>query len=175
MALDTLLPNGDDSGWPTGAFTDIDEGIASADAAVMSTTIDDDVLIVDLTATTITDADTVNSVTVKIHGRSTGSGGKDTFTVDFQIGGVDQGGPQVTGDLTGSHATYTLTDAAWDSDWTAAQLNGATLKIQATQTGKATAATWEIDAIDVDVDYTPAAAGISIPVVQHHRRMQGVF
>ena len=173
MALDTLLPNGDDSGWPTGAFTDIDEGIASADAAVMSTTIDDDVLIVDLTATTITDADTVNSVTVKIHGRSTGSGGKDTFTVDFQIGGVDQGGPQVTADLTGSHATYTLTDAAWDSDWTAAQLNGATLKIQATQTGKPTAATWEIDAIDVDVDYTVPPSGHRRAMVHHMKQMAG--
>jgi hypothetical protein len=173
MALDTLLPNGDDSGWPTGAFTDIDEGIASADAAVMFTTIDDDVLIVDLTATTITDADTVNSVTVKIHGRSTGSGGKDTFTVDFQIGGVDQGGPQVTADLAGSHATYTLTDAAWDSDWTAAQLNGATLKIQATQTGKPTAATWEIDAIDVEVDYTVPPSGHPRAMVHHMKQMAG--
>ena len=173
MALDTLLPNGDDSGWPTGAFADIDEGIASADAAVMSTTIDDNVLIVDLTTTTITDADTVNSVTVKVHGRSTGSGGKDTFTVDFQIGGVDQGGPQVTADLTGSHATYTLTDAAWDSDWTAAQLNGATLKIQATQTGKPTAATWEIDAIDVDVDYTVPPSGHRRAMVHHMKQMAG--
>ncbi len=173
MAVDKLLPNGDDSGWPTGAFTDIDEGIASADAAVMSTTIDDDVLIVDLTATTITDADTVNSVTVKIHGRSTGSGGKVTFTVDFQIGCVDQGGPQVTADLTGSHATYTLTDAAWDSDWTAAQLNGATLKIQATQTGKPTAATWEVDAIDVEVDYTVPPSGHPRAMVHHMKQMDG--
>jgi hypothetical protein len=159
MAVETLLPNSDDLGWPTGTFADIDEGIASADAAVMSTTIDNDVLVVDLGATAIADADTVNTVTIKVHGRSTGSGGKDSFIIEWLIGGVAQGGAFTTAVLTGSHATYSATDAGWNSDWTQAQLNGAQVQITANQTGKATAATWEIDAIDVDIDYTLATAG----------------
>ena len=38
MAEETLVPNADDSGWPTGAFSDINEDFGSPDAAIMRTT-----------------------------------------------------------------------------------------------------------------------------------------
>ena len=175
MAVETLFPSGDDNGWPTGDWTDIDEGIAAADAAILGATTDPDVVLIDLDDSAIADADTVNSVTVKIRAKDTGSGGKNFLDVDLFIGGVGQGVVR-TAALGNSYATFTLTDAVnWDVDWTAAQLDGMQLQITSIQTGKAVSATWEIDAIDVDVDYTPAVGGISIPVVQHHRRMQGVF
>jgi len=154
MAIETLFPNGDDGGWPTGNAGNIDEGIASADGATLETSIDDDVVIVDLDNTAIVDADTVNSVTVKIRAKDTGSGGKNSLIVDLLIGGVGQGA--VTGgNMNNAYATYTFNDVTnWDVDWSAAQLNGMQLHITANQVGKGEAADWQIDAIDVDIDYT---------------------
>ena len=47
MATELRFPSGDDGGWPTGDFLNIDEGIASADAATLETSIDDDVVVID--------------------------------------------------------------------------------------------------------------------------------
>ncbi len=158
MAVETLFPNGDDNGWPTGDWTDIDESIASADGAVMSTNTKNDVVIIDLDDSAITDADTVNTVTVKIRARSTGSGGRDSLGVDVSVGGAGLGEVDTDG-LTGTFATYTLTNSLWDLDHTAAQMDAMQLTITSKQSGMAAAADWEIDAIDVDVDYTASATG----------------
>ena len=72
-----------------------------------------------------------------------------------------------------SSATYTYTNVLWDSDWTAAQIAGMQLTVQAVQTGKATAADWQVDEIEVDIDYTEASSGPSIPIVMNHRRTIG--
>lgn len=159
MAEETLLPNGDNSGWPTGSYLDIDEGIASADANVLSTTTDNDLVIVDLGDSAVVDGDTVTNVTIKIHGRSTGSGGKDSFVVDWLIGGTPQGTAVTTTALTGSHATYTLNDIGWNGDWTASQMDGAQVRVKANQTGRGRAATWEVDAMDVVVTYVGSPTG----------------
>lgn len=172
MAIDTLLPNGV-AGWPTGVVGNIDNTIASASGTFYETSIDDDVATIDLSATTIVDADTVNSVTVKVHARTTGASGKDAITVDVLIGGTPQASQAMTGFLTGSSATYTYTNVLWDSDWTAAQIAGMQLTVQAVQTGKATAADWQVDEIEVDIDYTEASSGPSIPIVMNHRRTIG--
>ncbi len=39
MTIETLFPNGDDAGWPSGGFADIDESIAAADGLIYTTTI----------------------------------------------------------------------------------------------------------------------------------------
>jgi len=159
MTVETLFPNGDDGGWPTGGFANIDEGIASADGLTYETSIDNDVTVIDLDDSAIADADTVNSVTVKIRAKDTGSGGKNSLIVDLLIGGVGQG-PITSGVLNNAYGTYTFVDAVnWDQDWTAAQLDGMQLEITANQTGKGEAADWQIDAIDVDIDYTAAPSG----------------
>lgn len=157
MAIETLFPNGDDGGWPTGSSADIAEGIASADGSVLTTTIKNDVVDIDLDATAISDTDTVNSVTIKIRGRTNGTA-IDFFRVDLLIGGVVQGSQQIGADLTASFGTQTFADAAgWDSNWTAAQLNGMQVRVTAGQSGMPADAGHEIDAIDVDVDWTAAA------------------
>jgi hypothetical protein len=157
MASDKLLPNGDDSGWPTGTFADIDEGIASADGSVMSTTVDDDVLLLDLTATAVADADTVTQVDIVVRAREgAGSAGNNRVGAILVIGGVEQGTEQSSANMTTTFANYTFNVAGWNSDWTQAQLNGAQVRIWARQVGKAESATWEVDAVDVDITYTAA-------------------
>jgi hypothetical protein len=160
MATDTLVPNGDDGGWPTGAFGDIDETIASADGAIMSTTVDDDVVLLDLTSTVVADADTVTNVDIVTRAREgAGSAGNNRIGVVLVIGGVEQGAEQQTANMTTSFANVTHNVAAWNSDWTAAQLNGAQVRMWARQTGKAESATWEVDTVDVVITYTPSSTG----------------
>lgn len=158
MATEKLLPDGDDNGWPTGDVVDVDEGIASADGAFMATTIDDDVVIFDLGPSAIVDVDTVTGITIVIRALSTGSGGKDKLAVALRIDGTDRA--QVsTPNLSGSFVDYTLNDADWNQDWTAAQMDGAQVRVRADQTGMGTAATWEVDCFDVDVVFTPGNGG----------------
>ena len=47
MAVDTLLPSGDDGGWPTNGWADIDNTIASPSGVALETTVDNDVVIID--------------------------------------------------------------------------------------------------------------------------------
>ena len=171
MTVETLLPSGDDNGWPTNDWTDIDNTIATPSGTALETTVDDDVVLIDLTNSVIVDGDTVNSVTVKIRAKDTSVSLKDSLVVDLFIGGAGQG--QITSDvLVSTYATYTLVDATnWDIDWTAAQLDGMQLEITANQIGKGESATWHIDEIEVDIDYTAAAGGIAIPVAFDHLAM----
>ena len=157
MAIKVLYPNGDDNGWPTGDYLNIDESIASADGLTYATNVDNDTTVVDLDAAGLLDADTINSVTVKIRARDNGAGGNNNLEVDLLIGGVGQGAVLMGVNLTATFTTYTFTDAAWDIDWTSAQLDGMQLSIRSNQTGKGQGADWIIDAIDVDVDYTASA------------------
>jgi len=162
MTIETLFPNGDDNGWPTGDWTDIDESIASADGNNLETSIDDDVVVIDLDDSAIVDGDTVNTVTVKIRAKDTGSGGKNQIEVDVDVGGGGLGAIK-SASLSNSYATFTFTNALWDLDHTAAQMDAMQLIIRADQTGMGTAADWQIDAIDVEIDYTPAGGGGSTP------------
>jgi len=166
MTIETLVPNGDDGGWPTGSYLDVDEGIASVDGVFLETNTDPDVVILDLSASAIVDGDTVNSVTVKIHAKDGAGGGTNSIDVDLLIGGTGQG--QVgTGTLTGTLTTYTLTEnTLWDLDWTAAELAGMQLEVTSAQSGKGYAATWSIDAIEVEIDYTAAAGGGGVEILR---------
>ena len=172
MTIEFLYPSGDDNGWPTNDWTDIEESIASADGVALETGVDDDIVLIDLDNTALTDAHTINSVTVKILAKDTSPGTKNSLVVDLFIGGAGQG-PVTSANLTASYGTVTLVDATnWDIDWTAAQLNGMQLQIRANQTGKGEEATWHIDAIDVEVDYTAPAAGSPIPVTVSRPRFK---
>lgn len=158
MATEILNINGWDSGWPTGSVANVDEAIAGADGALISTTTENDTVLLDLTSTVIADADTVNAVDITVRCREgAGSAGNNDIGVEFLIGGSVQGSQRDTAQLTTSFQNLSVSDVAWDSDWTAAQLNGAQVRLDAKQSGMPSSATWEVDCIDVVIDYTPAA------------------
>jgi hypothetical protein len=157
MATEILNINGWDSGWPTGSVSNVDEATAGADGASVSTTSRNDVVIFDLDNTSLTDADTITNVTIKVRGRVQFTVlGEPRFDVELLIGGVSQGiglGPGLTSSfVTGSYVHF-----LWHSDWTQAQLNGAQVKVTAKDDLEATT-TWYVDCIDVVVTYTPPAA-----------------
>ena len=168
---ETLVPNGDDSGWPSGTYADIDEGVPGDEVASMSTTIDDDLLILDLSASEVVDGDTVTDITINISALTTGSSGKDTLVVDLLIGGTGLG-IFTTGNLTGSYATYACTNVLWNVDRTASEMAGAQVSIKANQIGKVTAATWDIDSVDVVVTFTSGGGQSIVPhvLLQHSMR-----
>lgn len=159
MPVFTRFPSGDDGGWPTGTWEDIDESIASADGAVLATSIDDDVVIIDVGDFDIDDADTVELLFLNVRARDTGAGGKNKIAIDIDVGGGGIFEVVPAANLTNSFVTYTYNNALWDVDWTAAQMNNLQLIIRANQTGMATAADWEIDAIDIEALITLAGGG----------------
>ena len=164
---------------PSGAATSheaVDETIASADGGSTITTpaAENDAITFDLASPGLSDADTISQVDVHVHGRTSGSGA-DQFGVELLIGGVVQGVSQSTGDLTGSHATYgPLNDAAWNADWTAAQLNGMQVRVTANQTGMPATVGHELSTVEVTVTYTAASGGTGGAMV-HHLRNLGAF
>ena len=157
MATETLNINAIDSAFsdPNGAVTDIDEPISGADGNSYGTTTEDDVATFGLTPTALTDAHTINSVTLTVRAQKGGTAGNERFQVDLLIGGVVQGSQQSTGNLTTSFANYTgINDAGWNSDWTQAELNGMQVRLTAIQAGMGGTQVTDLDCIDVIVDYT---------------------
>ncbi len=161
MATDTRTPTADDNGWPTGDIVDIDEGVASADGNVMSTTVDDDTLILSSFTPTggVADGDTVTQVDIVVRCREgAGSAGSNRIGAALYINSTLQSESQ-TGNMSTAFSDETLNHASWNSDWTEAQLNALQVYIYARQVGKAESATWEVDAVDVVITYTPSGPG----------------
>jgi len=158
MATETLVPNGDDGGWPTGGFADIDEDFGSPDAATMETSIDDDVVVLDLSPSAIVDGDTVTGISIDIRAKDTGAGGKNQVEIDVDVGGGGLGSVK-SGNLTNTFANYNFVNAAWDLDHSAAEMDAMQLIVKADQTGMGTAADWIIDTLRVIATFTPAAGG----------------
>ncbi len=168
MTDEFLVPNGNDGGWDTSDHLDIDNGGIAVgspgtldDGTLVNETSDDIALVLDLLNSGILDADTVNSVTVVVRARTTG-GGSDKIKIDWVIGGTPQGAQFITGNLTGSFLNYTAADAGWNSDWTAAELDGAQVQLQTHQTGKSEALGVEVSEVEVLIDYTEAGQTITI-------------
>ena len=163
MTVETLNINAIDGAFadPNGAVTDIDEPIASADGASYGTTTEDDTADFGLTnPVLISDADTVNSVTITLRAQKGGTAGNERFQVDLLIGGVVQGTQQSTGNLSASFVNYTgINDVGWNSDWTLPQLQGMQVRITAIQAGMGGTQITDADCMDVDVDFTEAATG----------------
>jgi hypothetical protein len=162
MTVETLLPASDDSGWVlnSATFDDINNTIAGASGTPYETDVDNDVTVIGLTdvvAAELDDAATVNSVTVKIRAKDVSVSLKDSLIVDVDVGGGGLGTFNVSV-ITDTYVTYEYVNALWDLDHTLAQLNAMTLIIVANQTGKGETATWQIDEIEVDIDYTEASS-----------------
>ena len=158
MAQEILYPNGDDSGWATGAYTDIDEGTDSpSDADMISTAADGEgeVMVLDLDDSALGDGDTITSVDIVVRNRESLPVGN--IAVRLLIGGADQGSAGTTS--SSNFHTDQLNVAGWNVDWTAAQLNGAQVSLTAAQIGMPSAEQFDVSALQVEVNYTPAVAG----------------
>lgn len=165
MAEDLLDPNGDVlANWTrdpanTTNFSAVDEGYGSPDDndfVTISTegTIDE----YDLESTAVVDADTVTAVAVRIRARVAGAG-TNAIDITLNIGGTNATTRQALTNGAG-FAGFIVTNATWDADWTAAQLNAATVEIQSIQSGMPESATWDVSVVDVRVTYTPAPTGL---------------
>ena len=153
MATEKLNPNAWDNGWPTGYIANVDEPVANADGQAVSTTAWFDTVIFDLDASAINDIDVVTDVGITVRAKYFDKfGGDGTLDVSLLVGGVSQG-TETTSTLNSLFGNHVLSNAGWDSDWTAAQLAGMQVKVVADSTF-ADDPTWSIDCIDVDITYT---------------------
>lgn len=165
MATESLLPNGGSTGgsWAAGGtatnlWDGINNGVDTADDAeydVISGTTEDVLLTLDLVNSALEDGDTVTDVAIRV--RAGGADADDGITVDLAIGGTGQG--VVSQSIGVSVNDYNLSNVAWDTDWTAAQLDGAQVLITNTQAGMPTSSTWTIYEVEVVITYTPDAGG----------------
>ena len=171
---ETLVPDADDSGWPTGTFANLDEGVPGDEVAIMSSTDAEapDVLILDLSASEVVDGDTVTNITINMWARVTGTGGKDDLIVYLLIGGVAQGTSVTHTSVGTSYSTLVSNDTGWNVDRTAAEMDGAQVQISTAQRGKGVAATYEVDSVDVVVTFTGGAGQSIVPhvLLQHSMR-----
>ena len=156
MATETLVPNGDDSGWPTGAFSDINEDFGSPDASIMRTTDAelDDVLILDFGDSAVLDADTVTNITIDLRALCSGSGGKDDYLVELLIGGVSQGTSVTHSGVGQSFVTLSSNDVGWNVDRSASDMDGLQVRITSAQRGMGSSGNWDLDTVRVVVTYT---------------------
>ncbi len=172
MAEESLLPNGDDAGWTTGGWDDINELVSAAnDSDFIQTATDGEgeVIDLDLVDSALADADTITSVEVNLRAIRDTAGVGGFLTVALLIGGASQGNA-VTTALTESFADYLLlNNVGWDSDWTAAELDGMQIRVTASQSGKAVPVQMSVSALDVLITYTPASAGPDPAVFGHHQ------
>jgi hypothetical protein len=172
MANDYLVPNGSDAGWDdTTAIGDIDNGGLApsspgggpTDSGYFAEDTDDTVLNLDLSATTITDADTVTAVAIYVRALTTGVG-NDKINVDWIIGGTSQGS-FTTANLSGSFADYTATNAGWNSDWTASELAGAQVRLTTNQTGKAETLGVQVSEVEVYITFTEGPGETNVTAI----------
>lgn len=152
----------DSSAWssPSGAATDIDEAIASADGSTYSAGADSggSALVLGFGSPGLSDSDTITQVDVTVRTSDGGSAGNTQLDVELLIGGSTQGTVS-TGNTTGSLANYgPLNTAGWNSDWSQTQLDGLQVRLTPTESGMPGTNLPALDCVDVDITYTPPAA-----------------
>jgi hypothetical protein len=173
MATETIFLDGTFSGtgW-IGNGTDIDEGITAADGNEISSDADgenDSITLDFANVVTIVDADTVTRIDFTIRARVTTDGGDELFNgTDLIFSSTPAGASQSTGLLTASHANHTLNDTLWNVDRSVSALNSMQAILVPAQAGMPTANTWHIDTGEAVITFTPAAAGLGIPIAMYH-------
>ena len=158
MAVVTININSIDATWAgaSGAVTNIDETIAGADAAVYGPGPNVDAADFGLSAHGRSDGDTITNVGITVRLADNGTAGTLTADVELLIGGTTQG-TVTTASLSGTMANYgPLNIAGWNSDWTAAQLTGAQIRITPQQSGMPGTNALDIDCADVIITYDVA-------------------
>jgi hypothetical protein len=152
-----IVPTSDVSNaWDSGTYADIDEGIDTPNYSDFITVFEDGFVVRFVMANPgLVDGDTITAVKVKVRAKDNDSSNRINFRV--YIGGVSKGESQIN--TTTTITDYTVTNAGWDLDWTAAQLNGMEVWVESAGSG-ATGDYW-IYALDVEITYTAAGGGAS--------------
>jgi hypothetical protein len=150
----TVVPDSEIINDWTGAYTDIDEDIATPNLTDFITTDSvDNTAAFNLSNPGLVDGDTITNVTVKIHAKDNDSSNR--IDVKIYIGGVSQGTVNVN--TTTTAATYTTNNVGWNTDWTASQLDGMALYLVSDSNG-AEGDYW-IYTANVIITYTAAVGG----------------
>lgn len=159
MATEKLNANGVASAgnWQV-TLADIDEAIADADGFIALIEVDDDAMDLDVDDSVVVDGDTVTEIKIVVRSGTFGSVGNDQLLVDLLIGGVSQG-QQSTGNLTDVEVNYTLTNAGWDVDRSASDMDGLQVRLTSKTTGMPHDPAITFDCLDVDVVYTEGGGG----------------
>lgn len=160
LNINLLVASWAGAGYSNVDITDLEEAIASADGDHYGPGPEDDPADFGLTASEVVDSDTVTNVSITVRLQANGTAAAIQADIDFLIGGSVQGAAVDTGNLTGSFANYgPLNDAGWNSDWTAAQMDGAEVRITPRHSGMPGTVEVDIDCMDVVVTFTPAGVG----------------
>jgi len=132
-----LQIDGWDGGWPTGFAANVDEPVADADGSVVSTVIHGDIVTFDLddVPVTLVDEDTVLKISALVRYKSevilpSYTMYFSSLSVALLVDSVSRGATVIN---TGTHevmTNYTVTNEAWNQDWTAEQLNSMQLRVQ---------------------------------------------
>lgn len=161
MAIDWLFPNVDATPLQWGTFGSgpdhsfrVSNGVGTpddTDGITTTTVFNNDRL--DCTSTVVVDADTVNSVSIRMRYKSSVGTGSNWVDVELWIGGSSQGTTRVGLINDTSWHNTVVPNTGWNNDWTAAQLNGAQIDVESIQTGKSAAFQFDISEIDIVINY----------------------
>lgn len=159
MATELLLPNGDSvNNWDAGTFDDVNQGVDTPNDSLLMTdgSLEGEIVTFDMDDSALTDGDTITLVQIGTRAQR-GSNSGDSLGVDLLIGGVVQGS-QVGRTLGTSLNNSDANDAGWNSDWTAAQLDGLQVRLTTLQTGMPGVVDITVSEVEVVITYTPASA-----------------
>lgn len=154
-ATSTIVPTADVTNeWDSGTYADIDEGIASAnDSDFITTDTSGNTLRFTLGNPGLTDGDTITDVNMIIRCKDNDSSNR--FTCHIYIGGSSQGSVTINSNAAITNRTASL--AGWDTDWTAAQLDGMEAVVVSDDTGSE--GDYWLYTLDVEITYTAGAGG----------------
>lgn len=158
MSTEVLLPNGDSvNNWDAGTFADVNQGVDTPnDSLTMSDgSTEGEIVTFNMDDSALADADTITNVTIRTRAQR-GSNSGDSLGLDLLIGGSVQG-TQVDRALTTAYDDVDSNDVGWNSDWTAAQLDGLQVRMTTLQTGMPGVVDITVSEVEVVITYTPAS------------------
>ena len=162
MAEETLLPSADSvNNWDAGTFADVNQGVDTPnDGLTMSDiSIEGEIVTFDMDNSALSDGDTITNVTIRTRAQR-GSNNGDSLGIDLLIGGSVQGS-QVNRTLGTSLDDINSNDVGWNTDWTAAQLDGLQVRLTTLQTGMPGTVDITVSEVEVLITYTPDAGTLT--------------
>jgi hypothetical protein len=162
-----VQPNAWDSGWPVGFVANIDDPTSNPDGQYISTGFVNDVTFIDFeNPSGITEADTVLSVSLVVRARGVAQTepelGFASIEAELYVSGSLVGPTKTLFNLPTSFVNRSLSDTAWNQDWTPTQLNSMQVRLKS---GGPLAEDWYVDGIDLIIEYDPQSPLIMRPPV----------
>ena len=142
----------------SGAATDIDEAVASADGNLYGPGAEADAADFGFANTgEIVDGDTVTNVSITVRLKKGGTAGNEQADVQLMVSGSPVGSAVSTGNLTTSFADYgPLNDAGWNSDLSQVEVDSIEVRVTPMQSGMPGTNAVDIDCCDVIITFTSA-------------------